>query len=172
MSSVWLIVAVLLAQAAPQKAPKPEVRTKVLPGGGYIRYEVLPGDDEKPAGELTVVHEERTPPPQAGQEPAPAPEPPPEAEEQGRRAAPPSMQKPREDRCAPLRVKLLARIYLVRGLDLDPEVAAFVERNSKLGSEGIARIRIGGESLLATAVRNDFIARSMVQELARCERER
>src|SRR5712671_8116210 len=69
-----------LAQAQPDSAAKDkaagekrETRTLQLGGGSYIRYEVMPGDDEQPPGELVVMHME-TPPPAATQQPEAAPD--------------------------------------------------------------------------------------------------
>ena len=68
MAVVWSAVCALAAlaagaQQAPASEEAPQMRTKVLPGYGYIRYEVLPGDEEAPPGELIVMHEERRPGP-------------------------------------------------------------------------------------------------------------
>src|SRR5438094_10519971 len=68
MSVVWSgICAVAALAAAAQRVQGTgegsQMRTKVLPGHGYIRYEVLPGDEETEPGELIVVHEERRPAP-------------------------------------------------------------------------------------------------------------
>src|SRR2546428_707318 len=83
MSVVWSgICAVAALAAAAQRVQGTgegsQMRTKVLPGHGYIRYEVLPGDEETEPGELIVVHEERRPAPSPSpesvqaQSPAPA----------------------------------------------------------------------------------------------------
>src|SRR5438132_790190 len=69
MAVVWSGICAVAALAAAQRiqgaGDASQMRTKVLPGHGYIRYEVLPGDEETEPGELIVVHEERrpTPPP-------------------------------------------------------------------------------------------------------------
>src|SRR5207253_2947238 len=74
MAVVWSGICAVAALAAAQRiqgaGDASQMRTKVLPGHGYIRYEVLPGDEETEPGELIVVHEERrpTPPPEAVQE--------------------------------------------------------------------------------------------------------
>src|SRR5690242_13997270 len=115
MVGVWPLGAVLALLAGAQRQA-PEMRTKVLPGNGYIRYEVLPGDEEEPPGELIVTHVDAV-----AATPAPAavpvePEP----------AAP---ERPAADTCAPLRAKLLARLFEMRGLSVEPELAAWLERN-------------------------------------------
>jgi len=51
MAVVWSAVCALAALAAGVQqgqpvADAPQMKTRVLPGHGYIRYEVLPGDDE------------------------------------------------------------------------------------------------------------------------------
>jgi hypothetical protein len=150
----------LAAFAAAQQrtdASQAQVRTKVLPGNGYIRYQVEPGDDQEPAGELTVVHEERRPAPvpEPGAEEAPAPAP---------------TQRSRARPCADERGKLLARLFEMQGLQIDPEFARWLEHNRSLGTAGITNLfLVGGEPLLQLAVKTDGIARSLAEDLARCE---
>lgn len=152
----------LAAFAAAQQrtdASQAQVRTKVLPGNGYIRYQVEPGDDQEPAGELTVVHEER--------KPAPAPQP--AAAEEAVPAAPRS----RARSCADERGKLLARLFEMQGLRIDPDFARWLEHNRALGTSGISNLFLAGsEPLLQLAVKTDGIARSLAEDLARCEAAR
>lgn len=152
----------LAAFAAAQQrtdASQAQVRTKVLPGNGYIRYQVEPGDDQEPAGELTVVHEER--------KPAPAPQP--AATEEAVPAAPRS----RARSCADQRGKLLARLFEMQGLQIDPDFARWLEHNRALGTSGISNLFLAGsEPLLQLAVKTDGIARSLAEDLARCEAAR
>jgi hypothetical protein len=162
MSVVWSAVCALaaLAAAVQQGSPEqqPQTRTKVLPGHGYIRYEVLPGDEEAEPGELIVIHEERRPaPPQeaTAEEPAPRPK----AREQ--------------DFCAGMRSKLVARLFEMQGLQIEPELAEWLERNLSMGSSDVKTIQLlGGDPLLLTALKSDGVARGLAEDLARCERAR
>jgi len=133
------------------------MRTKVLPGYGYIRYEVLPGDEEAPPGELIVMHEERrpAPPSDAAAEDAPA-----------RRPA------RQEAVCAGPRAKLVGRLFELQGLQADPEFAAWVEKNLTLGrrSDALTLQFVGGDPFLVNALRSDAIARGLAEDLAACER--
>lgn len=151
----------LAAFAAAQQrtdASQAQVRTKVLPGNGYIRYQVEPGDDQEPAGELTVVHEERKP--VRAPEPATAEEP----------LAPAPAPRSRARSCAEERGKLLARLFQMQGLQIDPDFARWLEHNRALGTSGITNLfLVGGEPLLQLAVKTDGIARSLAEDLARCE---
>jgi hypothetical protein len=162
MAVVWSSVCALAALAAavqlraPADAQGGSVRTRVLPGAGYIRYQVEPGDDEEPAGELIVVHEERRavplPDTAATSEPLPEPQ---------RAAARP---------CAAERAKLVARLFEMQGLQIDPEFALWLERNRALGQSGIANLYFSGsETLLMTAVKSDGIARGLAEDVAKCE---
>jgi hypothetical protein len=152
--------ALALLAAAQQRTDAPaqaQVRTKVLPGNGYIRYQVEPGDDQEPAGELVVLHEER--------KPAPAPQPA-VVEEAPAPAAPRLRARP----CADERGKLLSRIFEMQGLQVDPDFARWLERNRALGTTGITNLFLaGGEPLLQLAVKTDGIARSLAEDLARCQ---
>ncbi len=134
-----------------------EMRTRILPGNGYIRYEVLPGDDEEPPGELIVVHvDERapSPPPQA----LPAEEP------------QPRRQARRDDHCSAERGKLVARLFELRGIQIDPDFAEWLEQNLTIGNRAMTSVQIDGEPLLVTAVKTDAVARSLAEDLSRCER--
>jgi hypothetical protein len=159
MSLVVSSFCALAALAAAQQrtdASRAQVRTKVLPGNGYIRYQVEPGDDQEPAGELTVVHEER--------KPAPAPQPT-AAEE-----APAPAPRSRARSCADERGKLLSRLFEMQGLSIDPDFARWLEHNRALGTTGITNLfLVGGEPLLQLAVKTDGIARALAEDLARCE---
>jgi len=162
MAVVWTgICAVAAFAAATQHVQSAgegsQMRTKVLPGHGYIRYEVLPGDEETEPGELIVVHEERRPAP-------PSPE-----VVQTQSPAPPARreQKP----CAAVRAKLVARLFEVQGLQVEPEFAEWLERNLTMGGSDVLTIRIeGGTPQLLTALQVDGVARGLAEELARCER--
>jgi len=163
MAAVWPAICTLAAIAAgAQQAPgtdeAPQMRTKVLPGHGYIRYEVLPGDDEVPAGELIVLHEERRPPPPSDSAAA--------AEE------PPRAPPRREDKaCATTRAKLIARIYEVQGIQVEPEFAEWLEKNLATGMGSTLSVQLlGGDPLLLNTMKADGVARGLAEDLARCER--
>src|SRR3954453_9892289 len=118
VSSFCALAALASAQRSDASA-QAQVRTKVLPGNGYIRYQVQPGDDQEPAGELVVVHEER--------KPAPAPQ-----LEAAGEPPPPPAPHPRARPCADERGKLLARLFEMQGLQIDPDFARWLEHNRAL----------------------------------------
>lgn len=163
MAVVWSAICALAGLAAgvaqtPAAELGPQMRTKVLPGHGYIRYEVAPGDEEAPPGELIVVHEERrlTPlPDMAGSFEEPA--------------RPPAR---REDKaCSAARAKLVARVFEMQGMQIEPEFAEWLEKNLTIGSPGVPTLQLlGGEPLLLSAMKADGIARGLAEDLARCER--
>jgi hypothetical protein len=128
----------------------------VLPGNGYIRYQPEPGDATEPPGELIVLHEERRPAP------------PPQL--QAAEEAPPTQPRYRPLPCAAERGKLLARLLEMQGLQVDPEFAVWMDRNRAMGNGGAPNLfLLGGDPLLLTAVRTDGIARSLAEDLSRCE---
>ncbi len=160
MAVVWTAICALaaVAAAAEQAQPSsPQMRTRVLPGHGYIRYEVLPGDDQAEGGDLIVIHEERPAPPPPDVALAPEePPPPPRREERSV--------------CGGIRAKLVARIFEMQGLELEPEFAAWLERNMTIGTSGVKSIQIlGGDPLLVTAIKADGVARGLAEDLSRCE---
>jgi hypothetical protein len=161
MAVVWSAICVLAGLAAGVQqsavaAPEPQMRTRVLPGHGYIRYEVLPGDDESEAGELFVVHEERRPAPPA--------------EEVAEVEEPPAPPRREQSVCSGLRAKLLARVFEMQGIVIEPQFAAWLERNLSFGTPEVRTIQLlGGEPLLLTALKTDGIARGLAEDLARCE---
>jgi hypothetical protein len=158
-SAICALVALAAgAQQASGAEEGPQMRTKILPGHGYIRYEVLPGDDEVPAGELIVVHEERqvAPPSDAAAV----------AEELPRIAV-----QHEEKACSPLRAKLVARLFEMQGLQIEPEFAQWLENNLTMGRSQVATIQLlGRDPLLLTALKADGVARALAEDLARCER--
>jgi hypothetical protein len=161
MAVVWSAVCALAAlaagaQQAQADAVAPQMKTRVLPGHGYIRYEVLPGDDNAEAGEVIVVHEDRRP--------APLPD---AAVANEEPAAPARRERPD---CSGVRAKLLVRVFEMQGMQIEPAFAAWLERNLSLGSSGVKTIQLlGGEPLLVTAVKVDGVARGLAEDLARCE---
>jgi len=165
MAVVWPAICALAALAAgvqqDQAAPeRSQMRTRVLPGHGYIRYEVLPGDDGAEPGELFVIHEDY--------QPAPARETGATVETAlGENAA---ERPPTRSRCSGTRAKLLARLFEMQGMQVEPEFAAWLERNLTIGRSGVRTIQIlGGDPLLLTALKADGVARGLAEDLARCE---
>jgi hypothetical protein len=169
MAVVWSAVCALAALAAGVQAQGVEsgsqMRTRVLPGHGYVRYEVLPGDDEAEAGEVIVVHEDRRPAPKASA---------PGNEVEGSEvtvAVGDNVARSERSACSGIRAKLLARLFEMQGMQIEPEFAAWLERNLDLGRSGVKTIQLlGGESLLVTALKADGVARGLAEDLARCER--
>ena len=162
MAVVWSAVCALAALAAGAQqvqanGASAQMKTRVLPGHGYIRYEVLPGDEDAEPGEVIVMHEERPPAPPSDATVA-VPEPPP-AERRG-------------PDCSGLRAKLLVRIFEMQGMQVEPSFAAWLERNLTFGSSGVKTLQLlGGEPLLLTAVKVDGVARGLAEDLARCEQQ-
>jgi hypothetical protein len=175
MRGIWAVCALAASAAFAQQPEKREVRTLILPGNsGYIRYEVLPGDDDLPPGELNVVHEDPPPAPppdtQAQTQTRTRTQTEPYAPDDSRRRRVADRQR-RQARCAPIRGKLAARLLQLRGLDVDPDFAEWLTHNVTIGSvEGVPQLHlVGPDPLLFAAVRNDLIARSLAQELAQCQ---
>jgi hypothetical protein len=163
MAVVWSAICALSALAAgvqqAQAGGAPQMRTKSLPGYGYIRYEVLPGDDQAEPGELIVVHEDRRPALQQSEATAPEPAAAPSA---------PRVQSP----CAPLRAKLLVRLFQVQGLEVEPDVAEWLERNVAMGTRDVNSIQlVRGQPALLTALQVDSVARALADDLAACEKK-
>ena len=153
MGLLFCAFALLAAPVADRHGGR-EVRTMVLPGVGYIRWEVLPGEDEEPAGEVVVLpSRERSAPDLPSSEPAAS----------ARPAAPKRV-------CEGERGKLVARILQQTGLEVDPEVAGWLERETRFIGPGTGYGGLGAAPLLIQAMRNDPIARELAIDLSRCER--
>jgi hypothetical protein len=152
------------AQADPKAAvEKRETRTLQLGGGSFIRYEVMPGDDEQPPGELVVMHME---PPPAAPQPAQA-----SADEQPEsraRAAVRSSQR-RRAACDEVRMQLAARLLELRGVQVDPDVALWVTRNLYFTGDGVPAVQVIPDPLFFSAMQSDTTARALAVELAHCE---
>ena len=142
---------------------KRETRTLQLGGGSYIRYEVMPGDDEQPPGELVVMHME--PPPAAPQQAQAASD---EQPESRARAALRSVQR-RRAACEDLRMKLAARLLELRGVQVDPDVALWVTRNLYFTGDGVPVLQIFADPLFFSSMQSDSTARGLAVELAHCE---
>ena len=142
---------------------KREMRTKQLGNGSYIRYEVMPGDDEQPPGELVVMHMEApkvTPSEaQTSEEVQPGPD---------ARAALRSIQR-RRAACEEPRMRLAARLLELRGVQVDPDVALWIERNLYFTGDGTPAVQVFPDPLFFSAMQNDSTARDLATELARCE---
>src|SRR5260370_10747384 len=66
MRGIWAVCGLAAGAAFALQPGEREGRTLILPGNSrYIRYEGLPGDDELPPGEMTVIHEDAPPAPPA-----------------------------------------------------------------------------------------------------------
>lgn len=150
--------------AKDKAAEKRETRVKQLGGDSYIRYEVMPGDDEQPPGELIVMHME-APPPAPAQEAQPAPEDPVEARA---RAAVRAVQK-RRAACEDLRMQLAARLLELRGVQVDPEVALWVTQNLYFTGDGVPAVQVFADPLFFSAMQSDSTARALAVDLAHCE---
>ncbi len=142
---------------------KRPTRTLQLGNGSYIRYEVMPGDDEQPPGELVVMHME--PPPAAPQQAQAAADDQPESRV---RAAVRSYQR-RRAVCEDLRMQLAARLLELRGVAVDPDVALWVERNLYFAGDGIPALQVFADPLFFSALQSDSTARGLAVDLARCE---
>ena len=152
--------------AKDKAAEKRETRVKQLGGDNYIRYEVMPGDDEQPPGELIVVHVDPAPaPPAAAQEAQAAPEDPVEVRA---RAAVKAIQK-RRAACEDLRMQLAARLLELRGVQVDPEVALWVTRNLYFTGDGVPAVQVFADPLFFSAMQSDSTARGLAVDLAHCE---
>jgi len=164
MSVVWPAICALAALAAGVQqtqtaGDEPQMRTRSLPGYGYIRYEVLPGDEQAEPGELIVVHEERR-------------QSPPQTETAALEASAPAAPSREPNACAGLRGKLLARVFEVQGIQVEPEFAQWLERNLAMGTPDLRTVQIyGGQPVLMTALQVDGTARALAEELARCEQK-
>jgi hypothetical protein len=150
--------------AAKVKVEQRETRTLQLGGGSYIRYEVMPGDDEQPPGELVVMHME-TPPPAATQQPEAAPD-----DQAGSRArAAVRAAQQRLAACDDLRMQLAARLLELRGVQVDPDVALWVTRNLYITGDGIPAVQVFADPLFFSAMQTDTTARGLAVDLAHCE---
>lgn len=142
---------------------KRETRTLQLGGGSYIRYEVMPGDDEQPPGELVVMHMEQ---PAAAPQPAQAASD--DQPESRVRSAVRSYQR-RRAVCEDLRMRLAARLLELRGVQVDPEVALWVERNLYFAGDGVPALQVFADPLFFSAMQSDTTARGLAVDLAHCE---
>jgi hypothetical protein len=150
----------------PRKADQPEVRVLQLPNGSTIRYEVAPGESAAPGGELSVMHFE-TPP----AEPARAKRTADVEEEQASSPRPAPRKARRRTACDEIRARLSARLLELRGLSVDPELAAFIQHNLYFAGGPARPILIAPDPLFLDAIRSDLAARTLVQEWAQCERQ-
>jgi len=155
------------AGAKATNAPR-EMKTMQLGNGSYIRYEVMPDDDQQPPGQLVVMHFDAPP------KPAPAPtaaEAQATDEEQAQtraRAAAQSAQRSRAA-CDDLRMRLAARLLELRGVQVDPDVAAWIQRNAYFTADGVPALQVFADPLFFSAMQSDSHARALATDLAHCE---
>ena len=144
-------------------AEKREMRTRQLGNGSYIRYEVMPGDDEQPPGELVVMHMEA--PEVAAAEPQT-----PEQVQSGAdvRTSRRSAQQ-RRAACEEIRMRLAARLLELRGVQVDPDVALWIQRNLYFAGDGTPALQIVPDQLFFSAMQYDSTARALATEVAHCE---
>jgi hypothetical protein len=153
------------AQPEPKdkSAEKRETRTLQLGGGSYIRYEVMPGDDEQPPGELVVMHMEApSPTPQPAQASSD------DQPETRARAAMRSYQR-RRAACDDVRMQLAGRLLELRGVQVDPDVALWVTRNLYFAGDGVPAVQVFADPLFFSAMQSDSTARGLAVDLAHCE---
>lgn len=156
------------AAAGAKAASEPrEMKTLQLGNGSYIRYEVMPDDDQQPPGQLVVMHFD-TP------RPAPAPT---QAEVQAAededaatraRAAVRSAQRRRAAR-DDLRGQLAARLLELRGVQVDGDVAQWIQRNLYFTGDGVPALQVVADPLFFSAMQSDSTARGLATDLAHCE---
>jgi hypothetical protein len=173
VSILLLLFAVPLAASAqqadqddaPAQEPR-ETRTIQFPNGSTIRYEVLPGDDQVPAGELIVMHFDKPlEPPAARSEPARA-----ETVGAEQTPAPPPVRKEARDPCAEQRGKLIGRLLQLRGMEpVDPQFALWIDRNLHIGGGTGPAFQFSTDPLFLTALKSDSTAYFLAAELAQCE---
>jgi hypothetical protein len=157
--------------AADKSAPQPRQMRTVHVEGGTIRYEVLPGDDSAPAGQLIVVPAERRRSAALADEGAGHPLPGDEVEGERGPSCPPGHRARREarDGCSELRGKLAARLLFLRGLDVSEDVALWLQRNPSYFPQGLRIVDVLRDDTLAEMVKVDLTARDYAEQLARCE---
>jgi hypothetical protein len=175
MSVLLCLLAVPLAASAQQAdqdepaAQEPrETRTIQFPNGSTIRYEVLPGDDQIPAGELIVMHFDKpVETPAARPEPARAES---AKAEQPPAAAQAAPRKETRDRCSDQRGKLIGRLLQLRGLEpVDPQFALWIDRNLHIGNGTGPAFQFSVDPLFLTALKSDTTAYYLAADLAQCE---
>jgi hypothetical protein len=144
-----------------------EMKTLQLGNGSYIRYEVLPDDDQQPPGELVVMHfDTPKPAPAPTQEEAQAAED--DAAAARAKAAARSSQR-RRAACDDLRMRLAARLLELRGVQVDPDVAQWIQRNLYFTADGTPALQVFADPLFFSAIQSDFVARGLATDLAHCE---
>jgi hypothetical protein len=144
-----------------------EMKTLQLGNGSYIRYEVLPDDDQQPPGELVVMHFDA---PKAAPASAQAEDGAATDEEAATRArtAVRNAQR-RRAACDDLRAQLAARLLELRGVQADPDVALWIQRNLFFTTDGTPSVQIAPDPLFFSAIQSDFVARGIATDLAHCE---
>jgi hypothetical protein len=145
-----------------------ETRTIQFPNGSTIRYEVLPGDDQAPAGELIVMHFDKPAEAPVGRaEPARAES---ARAEPSPAAPPPAARKEARDPCAGQRGKLIGRLLQLRGMEpVDPQFALWIDRNLHIGGGTGPAFQFSADPLFLTALQSDTTAYYLAADLAQCE---
>ena len=93
------------------------------------------------------------------------------AEEQAQtraRAAAQSAQRSRAA-CDDLRMRLAARLLELRGVQVDPDVAAWIQRNAYFTADGVPALQVFADPLFFSAMQSDSHARALATDLAHCE---
>ncbi|HWE23098.1 MAG TPA: hypothetical protein VG496_04075 [Myxococcales bacterium] len=146
-----------------------EMRTVQLGNGSYIRYEVMPDDDQQPPGQLVVMHfEPVAPAPAETQTQAQAQAAEDEAAAARARVAVRNAQR-RRAACDDHRARLAARLLELRGVQVDPDVALWIQRNLYFAADGTPALQISADPLFFTAMQSDSVARGLATDLAHCE---
>ena len=126
------------ATAGGKAATEPrEMKTLQLGNGSYIRYEVLPDDDQQPPGQLVVMHFDAS------------------------NAAPAAAEAER--------MRLAARLLELRGVQVDHDVALWIQRNSYFTGDGVPAVQVFADPLFFSAMQSDSTARALATDLAHCE---
>jgi hypothetical protein len=72
--------------------------------------------------------------------------------------------------CSAQRAKLVARLFEMQGMQIEPEFAAWLEKNLTVGTADVPTVQLlRGDPLLLTAMKADGSARGLAEDLARCE---
>ncbi|HYZ90032.1 MAG TPA: hypothetical protein VE620_12110, partial [Myxococcales bacterium] len=71
--------------------------------------------------------------------------------------------------CDELRSRLAARLLELRGVQVDPDVALWIERNLYFAGDGTPALQVFADPLFFSAIQSDFVARGIATDLAHCE---
>jgi hypothetical protein len=146
------------AQGRAARAPR-QMRTLKV-DGGYIRYEVLPGDADEPPGQMTIVESDRS----AGRRAAGS-----EATEQRAAAPEARTQQPPRDACRRERARLAVRLFELKGLDVPGDLALWLQEHPTFYAPDPLSLNNDGPTL-AALIQSDWTAQGYAEDLVRCER--